>query len=177
MQIRALGPARYFSINTLIHRIELVHLSNDKVYQQLSEAEAFQHLRIVKEEVKAWLDEYEKVIGSMAHEYITNHMSENASSPLFGQFYIMYKIHKGMKNNKWPTLPVCSDVTSLLHGLLPLQNKQDSYFKDSLALNVKDLLDGFPLHSSHPRGVFTGLILGQILHICFWWRGGEGLSK
>ena len=128
----------------------LVHLCNDKVYQQLSDVEAFQHIKIVKEEVKAWLDEYEKTIGSMAHEYITNHMSENASSP-FGQFYIMYKIHKGMKNNKWPTRPVCSDVTGLLHGLakwvteelLPLAKKQDSYFKDSFAL--KDLLDDLTL--------------------------------
>ena len=51
-----------------------------------------------------------------------------------------------MKDGKWPTRPVCSDVTGLLHGLakwvteelLPHAKNQPSYFKDSFAL--KDLL-------------------------------------
>ena len=56
-----------------------------------------------------------------------------------------------MKNGRWPTRPVCSDVTSLSHGLgkwvnlmlTPLQQKQPSYFKDSFEL--KKLLDGMEL--------------------------------
>jgi hypothetical protein len=44
-------------------------------------------------------------------------MKENADSP-YGQFYILYKIHKGLKQNgSWPTHPVCSDVSSMPHGL------------------------------------------------------------
>jgi hypothetical protein len=69
----------------------------------------------------------------------------NSRSP-FGQFYVLYKIHKGIKDGKWPTRPVCSDVSSLPHGLgkwisdmlLPIARAQPSYFKDSFVL--KDLL-------------------------------------
>ena len=51
-----------------------------------------------------------------------------------------------MKNGRWPTRPVCSDVSSLPHGLgkwisemlLPIARAQPSYFKDSFVL--KDLL-------------------------------------
>ena len=47
-----------------------------------------------------------------------------------------------MSNNKWPTRPVCSDVSSLPHALgkwinqmlKPVAQKQPSYFKDSFTL-------------------------------------------
>ena len=63
----------------------------------------------------------------------------------------MYKIHKGIKNGRWPTRPVCSDVTSLPHGLgkwiteelTPIQKKQPSYFQDSYEL--KEMLDELSL--------------------------------
>eukprot|EP00956_Cyclotella_meneghiniana_P004412 scaffold5387_cov81-Cyclotella_meneghiniana.AAC.1 len=123
----------------------LVHLLNEEVYQQLSAEEAAESIDMVSSLVQDWLQKYEKVIGKMAHTFIRNHLKNNSESS-FGQFDIMYKIHKGMKDGKWPTRPVCSDVTGLLHGLakwvteelLPLAKQQPSYFKDSFAL--KDLL-------------------------------------
>ena len=74
-------------------------------------------------------------------------MDTSQASP-FGQFYILYKIHKGMKDGRWPTRPVCSDVSSFPHGLgkwvteqlQPVAQAQPSYFKDTFEL--KDLLDG-----------------------------------
>ena len=54
----------------------------------------------------------------------------------------MYKIHKGKKDNRWPTRHVCSDVSSITHGLgkwvdqmlKPIAAAQHSYLKDSFAL-------------------------------------------
>ena len=71
-------------------------------------------------------------------------MAANAASP-FGQFYALFKIHKGMKDGAWPTRPVCSDVTSLAHGLgkwvneqlVPIARQQKSYFKDSFELKKR----------------------------------------
>eukprot|EP00956_Cyclotella_meneghiniana_P021295 scaffold38589_cov41-Cyclotella_meneghiniana.AAC.5 len=108
----------------------LIHLLNENVYQQLSEEEAAESIDMVSALVDDWLKEYQKVIGKTAYTYIRNHLKNNAKSP-FGQF------HKGMKDGKWPTRLVCSDVTGLLHGLakwvteelLPLATKQPSYFK------------------------------------------------
>ena len=94
----------------------LIHLRNEDVYEQLSAEEAIRATDVLLNDIKLWLAEYKRTIGGDAHDYIENHLKENASSP-FGQFYIMYKIHKGMKNGRWPTRPVCSDVTSLPHGL------------------------------------------------------------
>eukprot|EP00804_Cyclotella_cryptica_P005818 CCRYP_000116-RA/>CCRYP_000116-RA protein AED:0.39 eAED:0.47 QI:0/0/0/1/0/0/3/0/287 len=71
-------------------------------------------------------------------KYIRHHMISNQINP-YGQFYLTYKIDKGMKNGRWPTRPVCSDVSSLPHGLgkwvdqmlQPIASSQPSYFKDS----------------------------------------------
>jgi hypothetical protein len=50
------------------------------------------------------------------HKHIEDHMKSVSASP-FGQFYILYKIQKGIGDNgRWPTKPVCSDVSSLVHG-------------------------------------------------------------
>lgn len=125
----------------------LKHLSNSEVYRQLTEEEALALAENLKSEIEEWCDKYKHVIGSNAYTYITSHLSANESSP-FGQFYIMYKIHKELEDDgRWPTRPVCSDVTSLPHGLgkwvteklHPIQQAQDSYFKDSFEL--KKLLD------------------------------------
>lgn len=124
----------------------LIHLTNDEIYRQLSEQEAWTKVESIREEIDEWLDEFEDDITDHEAKYIRAHMGANSLSP-FGQFYIMYKIHKGMKNNRWPTRPVCSDVTSIPHGLgkwtteklLPVAEKQPSYFKDSFAL--KEQLD------------------------------------
>ena len=72
----------------------------------------------------------------------------------------MYKIHKGIgKNGRWPTRPVCSDVTSIPHALgkwvtemlMPIAKAQPSYFKDSFVL--KDMLDN--LHLPPNARLFT----------------------
>ena len=102
-------------------------------------------------DIKAWLARYKHVIGRMVHKFISKHINANSTHP-FGQFYVLYKVHKGQnRDGTWPTRPVCSDVSSIPHGLgkwvaevlNPLAEKQDSYFKDSFAL--KALLDPMEL--------------------------------
>ncbi len=74
-------------------------------------------------------------------KYIIQHMANNKKNP-FGQFYGTYKIHKGQKDNRWPTRLVCSDVSSITYGLgkwvdqmlQPIAAAQHSYLKDSFAL-------------------------------------------
>eukprot|EP00956_Cyclotella_meneghiniana_P011148 scaffold15612_cov57-Cyclotella_meneghiniana.AAC.4 len=86
-------------------------------------------------------------------------MSEYSTSP-FGQFYALYKIHKGTKDGAWPTRPVSSDITSLTHGLgkrvneqlVSIAQKMKSYFKDSFELKrrLEKLKLYHPMHySSH----------------------------
>jgi hypothetical protein len=86
-----------------------------------------------------------------------------------GQFYITYKIHKGMKNRQRPTHTVCSDVSSLLHGLgkwvdqilQPKASSQPSYFKDSF--EIKKLITplslplGAPLFACDAKSMFTNI--------------------
>ena len=127
-----------------------IHLNNRDVYEVLSEEDAILLTDVIHTEIKNWLREYKSCIGTDAHMFIEEHLKNNVDNP-FGQFYILYKIHKGFKNGHWPTRPVCSDVSSLTHGLgkwitemlLPIQKKQPSYFQDTFAL--KGLLDALEL--------------------------------
>jgi len=124
----------------------LLHLENPEIYERMSTGEAMRAVSDLQDQIEHWLDEYKHVVPKMAQAYIRKHMSECSKSP-FGQFYLLYKIHKGMKNGRWPTRPVCSDVSSISHGLgkwvteqlQPIARAQKSYFKDTFAL--KDLLD------------------------------------
>jgi hypothetical protein len=124
----------------------LIHLRNQQCYTRLSEDEAMTEVALLEDKIEQWLDKYELTIGKMATKYIRKHLGANRKSP-FGQFYILYKIHKEKKNDRWSTRPVCSDVTSLTHAvgkwvnemLAPIQQAQESYFQDSFAL--KKLLD------------------------------------
>ncbi|KAL3786063.1 LOW QUALITY PROTEIN: hypothetical protein ACHAWO_007252 [Cyclotella atomus] len=124
----------------------LIHLRNQQCYTRLSEEEAMAEVVLLEDKLEKWLDKHELTIGRMATKYIRKHLGANRKSP-FGQFYILYKIHKGQKNGRWPTRPVCSDVTSLTHAvgkwvnemLTPVQQAQESYFQDSFAL--KKMLD------------------------------------
>ena len=128
----------------------LVHLLNETVYEQITEEEAMTSVEGVQEQISNWLNKNERLLPRMAKRFIRKHMSESVKSP-FGQFYILYKVHKGKKDGRWPTRPVCSDVSSLPHGLgkwvteqlMPVARVQKSYFKDSFAL--KDLLDDLRL--------------------------------
>eukprot|EP00956_Cyclotella_meneghiniana_P025681 scaffold54047_cov117-Cyclotella_meneghiniana.AAC.1 len=119
----------------------LKHLCNKDCYRQLTEEEANTAAKALSESIEIWVRRHRKKIGGHAAGFILNNMAENSSNP-FGQFYILYKIHKGKKDNAWPTRPVCSDVTSLPHGLgkwinemlIPIAQRQKSYFKDSFEL-------------------------------------------
>eukprot|EP00956_Cyclotella_meneghiniana_P020164 scaffold35241_cov64-Cyclotella_meneghiniana.AAC.2 len=122
----------------------LKHLRNTECYDILTEEEARQGIEELEILIEAWLHDYRKSIGEHAHKFIQQHMAANAASP-FGQFYALFKIHKGMKDGAWPTRPVCSDVTSLAHGLgkwvneqlVPIARQQKSYFKDSFELKKR----------------------------------------
>ena len=124
----------------------LIHLKNTEIYKQLTKQEAWDMAAEVKVLIEEWLEIHKDKLTKHERKYISKHLDENSSSP-FGQFYILYKIHKGMKDGRWPTRPVCSDVSSLPHGLgkwitemlLPVAQAQPSYFQDSFAL--KTLLD------------------------------------
>ena len=127
-------------------RDALVHLTNETVYERMTEENALQAVSDLQSSITNWIETHQDVVPAMARRFIKKHMSEAISSP-FGQFYILYKIHKGKKNGKWPTRPVCSDVSSVPHGLgkwvteqlMPIAAAQASYFKDSFEL--KELLD------------------------------------
>lgn len=122
----------------------LIHLKDQQIYRQLSEQEAWTKAKTIESDIEDWLSDFEKDITDHEIKYIRSHMAKNSISP-FGQFYIMYKIHKGMKEGRWPTRPVCSDVSSMPHGLgkwvteklQPIAEKQPSYFKDSFALKTQ----------------------------------------
>jgi hypothetical protein len=124
----------------------LVHLTNAAVHERLSADKAVQAVIDLQEKIDQWLDRHKHVLPDMARRYIKRHMADCAKSP-FGQFYLLYKIHKGKKNGRWPTRPVCSDVSSISHGLgkwvneqlMPVAVAQQSYFKDSFEL--KAMLD------------------------------------
>ena len=137
----------------------LKHLRTKGVYRQLSAEEANASAEQLRKDILTWLTEYKRVIGNMSHDFIKNHIDDTASNP-FGQFYVMYKVHKGKNDDgSWPTRPVCSDVSSVPHGLgkwvaeelNPLAQLQESYFKDSFAL--KSILDEMVL--PHNALVFT----------------------
>eukprot|EP00956_Cyclotella_meneghiniana_P031768 scaffold84611_cov48-Cyclotella_meneghiniana.AAC.1 len=142
---KGLGPCAV----TFIQYIEgvLVHLLNEEVYEQLTTEEALLSADVLHADITEWLHKYERVIGKHAYRFISRHINSNMDST-FGQFYILYKIHKGIgSDGKWPNRPVSSDVTSFPHALgkwvtealLPIQSEQKSYFKDSFRL--KAILD------------------------------------
>jgi hypothetical protein len=134
----------------------LRHLTDTNVYQRLSEADAKTATHQVFLEIMEWTERYEKKVDGAALNCI---MSSQAPSP-FGQFYIMYKVHKEQREDaSWPTRLVCSDVTSYSHilgkwvmeRLQPVAQCQPSYFKDTFEL--KKMLDDMelPHQSLHCR--------------------------
>jgi len=146
---KGLGPSAV-TYNQYVQDV-LRHLSNGDVYQRLTENEATQLANDLRSEIEKWLEDYKRWIEAGPAHCISSHMAKNATSP-FGQFYILYKIHKGARDDgSWPTRPVCSDVTSYPHilgkyvmeQLQPVAQTQPSYFKDTFEL--KKLLDDLEL--------------------------------
>ena len=79
----------------------LKHLKNTECYKILTEEEAKQRISELEFFLDDWLERYKNTIESHAYKYIQQHISANSASP-FGQFYALYKIHKGKKNGAWP---------------------------------------------------------------------------
>jgi hypothetical protein len=132
---KGLGPCTV-TYNQYVQDI-LRHLSNEDVYQRLTENEATQLANNLRSEIEKWLEDYKRWIEAGPAHCISSHMAKNATSPS-GQFYILYKIHKGAQDDgSWPTRPVCSDVTSYPHilekyvmeQLQPVAQAQPSYSK------------------------------------------------
>ncbi len=148
---KGLGPCAV-TYDQYVHD-SLTHLRDPTTYLQLSKEEALQRTSQLYSTISIWLETHRQHLDKMDIKYIQHHMTNNRHNP-FGQFYLTYKIHKGMKNNRWPTRPVCSDVSSLPHGLgkwvdktlQPIATTQLSYLKDSFAL--KDILTTIHLPSN-----------------------------
>eukprot|EP00804_Cyclotella_cryptica_P019634 CCRYP_013976-RB/>CCRYP_013976-RB protein AED:0.46 eAED:0.46 QI:0/-1/0/1/-1/1/1/0/203 len=100
---------------------------------------------------------------------------------------MLYKIHKPPTPRGYPTRPVCSDVSSLPHGLgkwvdiqlQPLARAQPSYFQDSYCL--KQLLFNIQitpyalLFTADAKSMYTNIRTGPALkHISNLLRNEEG---
>ena len=120
----------------------LVHLTNEKTYVQLSIEDALVAAFKTKQLIHDFCNTHlNKGLNHNDATYIRKSLAENTDP--FGFFYLMYKIHKPGRT----TRPVCSDCSSLLHGLgkwittelNPIAQRQQSYFQNSFAL--KEMLD------------------------------------
>ena len=119
----------------------LIHLTDTSTYSRLTKNEALSATNAIYDDINAWIKRHRRSLDPMDIKFINHHMQVNQANP-FGQFYATYKIHKGKKDSRWPTRPVCSDVTSIQHGLgkwidqmlQPIAKQQPTYFKDSFAL-------------------------------------------
>ena len=152
----------------------LLHLTDTTTYTRLSKEHAHEHASHLQRTISNWLTSNRPFLDRMDAKYIWHHMHTNRLNP-FGQFYVTYKIHKGMKNNTWPTRLVCSDVSSIQHGLgkwvdqmlQPIARAPSFYFKDSFAF--KQLIDRLTLPShaqlftSDATSMYTNIQTGRAL--------------
>jgi hypothetical protein len=146
----------------------LHHLNDHTTYQRLTREEAFTHSGKMEESIQSWLLHNRKHLNKMDIKFIRYHMYTNQKQP-FGQFYTTYKIHKGMKNGRWPTRPICSDISSTPHGLgkwvdqmlQPIASSQPSYFRDSFAfkqlITPLTLPPGARLFTSDAKSMYTNI--------------------
>jgi hypothetical protein len=119
----------------------LVHLTDTTTFTRLTPTDAHSAATNLEDTILRWVDKHKRKLTPMDRKYILQHVSDNKPSP-FGQFYVTYKIHKPMVNGRYTTRPVCSDVTSLPHGLgkwvdqqlQPIARAQPSFFQDSYSL-------------------------------------------
>ena len=120
----------------------LVHLKDATTYAQLTEAEATTAAANTCSMISEWCTKHRnKGVTVNDVKYIRKALSKNKDP--FGYFYVMYKIHKPGRT----TRPVCSDCSSIIHALgkwittvlLPIAQRQQSYFENSFAL--KTILD------------------------------------
>ena len=155
----------------------LIHLQDEKVYEQLSREEADAAAIHTRSLIDDWCREFRKNgVTRNDMTWIRHHVTKNMEP--FGFFYLMYKIHKAKnKDGRWPTCPVCSDCGSLLHSLgkwittmlLPIAQEQDSYFENSLALKelIEDMFvpNNSELFSCDAKSMYTNIPTDPALEV------------
>ena len=90
----------------------LKHLLDTSTYAILSEAQALEESKQLREDIFEWTAEFRKVLPDKTVEYIRKKIEDTSDDP-FGYFYLLYKLHK----EPISTRPVCSDCGSLPHAL------------------------------------------------------------
>jgi hypothetical protein len=83
----------------------LVHLTDSTIFERLSTDEAWSAAKSIENDIREWLTSHRKAIDKDAYLYIEDHVRKNQQSP-FGQFYILYKIHKPRTPRGLATRPV-----------------------------------------------------------------------
>ena len=135
----------------------LTHLTDSTVFERLTPDEAWERAHTIEQDIQSWLKSHKKVLDKNVINYIEDHLHRNRHSP-FGKFYTLYKIHKPRTAAGFPTRPVCSDVSSLPHGLgkwvdtqlQPIARAQPSFFQDTYSL--KNLLSNIaPSTTTTPK--------------------------
>ena len=71
----------------------LVHLSNTKTYQIISEEQGKRDIIDLKWEIFAWTIDHRRVLSKTVVAYIRKKL-EISMEDLFGYFYLLYKLHK-----------------------------------------------------------------------------------
>ena len=163
---KGLGPCAV-TYNQYIHDC-LLNLNDTTTYLRLTKEDAYTNSLQITNTIQSWLLKNRKYIDKNDRKYISHHLHTNQRLP-FGQFYLTYKIHKGMKNGLWPTRPVCSDISSLPHGLgkwvdqmlQPIASSQPSYFKDSFEfkniISQLTLPPGARLFTCDAKSMYTNI--------------------
>ena len=152
----------------------LIHLTDTTVFERLSQEEAWECAHTIEQDIQSWLKSHKKALDKDAIAYIEDHLRRNRHAP-FGKFYTMYKIHKPRTSTGFPTRPVCSDVSSLPHGLgkwvdtqlQPIARAQPSFFQDTYSL--KHLLSNIEippnalLFTADAKSMYTNIRTGPAL--------------
>ena len=109
-----------------LRSIHYTHLQDTTTYKHLSQAEAISQSKNLMATISTWLKNHQTHIDKAESKYIKLHMQNNQQNP-FGQFYIAYKIHKGIKNNNGPPRPsaLLSAVYNMAlgNGSIPCSNQ------------------------------------------------------
>ena len=152
----------------------LTHLTDSTVFERLTPDEAWERAHTIEQDIQSWLKSHKKVLDKNVINYIEDHLHRNRHSP-FGKFYTLYKIHKPRTAAGFPTRPVCSDVSSLPHGLgkwvdtqlQPIARAQPSFFQDTYSLkNLLSNIDIPPnalLFTADAKSMYTNIRTGPAL--------------
>ena len=134
----------------------LLHFRDDTTYQILSSKDVSQQDTDLRKAIQEWLVTWYRQSDTGAVAYIRKKLEETKDYP-FGQFYLLYKLHK----SPFTTRPVCSDCASTPHALgqwvnemlQPIAKAQPAYLKNYFA--VKDKLAHLRLPYRKTFSVFS----------------------